>query len=148
MRIWLLDVNIRPSLQPDPKGLVIHMEVKKMSEDAQEIAAMLDAVSDKVPKLLKDITDALFDPTKTKEFGANVAEFYKTMVDNGMPPEQAFELTKRFMDSSSPGAMISQAIGGAMGGGGGHDHDEFGDEIERKVKAKIAAKFDEDNDED
>lgn len=115
-----------------------------MTEDSKEVAEILDVVSEKVPKLLNDITDALFNPEKTKEFGANVAEFYKTMIDNGMPPEQAFELTKRFMDSASPGAMISQAIGGTIGGHGGrHDHDDFGDEIEKKVKAKIAAKLDE-----
>ena len=114
-----------------------------MTEDSKEVAEILDVVADKVPKLLNDITDALFNPEKTKAFGANVAEFYKTMVDNGMPPEQAFELTKKFMDSASPGSMISQAIGGAMGGGGHGHGDDFGDEIEKKVKAKIAAKFDE-----
>ena len=64
------------------------------------------------------------------------------MIESGMDPNQAFELTKKFMDSSSPGGMISQAIGGAMGGGG-KGHDDFDDEIERKIKMKIAKKFDE-----
>ena len=114
-----------------------------MTEDAQEVKEILEAVSETVPKLLNDITDALFNPEKTKEFGATVANFYKSLMESGMPPDQAFELTKRFMDSASPGAMITQAIGGAMGSGHGHHgHDDFGDEIERKVKAKIAAKFD------
>ncbi len=114
-------------------------------KDAQEVREILEAVSDTVPKLLNEITDALFNPEKTKEFGKSVAEFYKTMVDNGMPADKAYELTQKFMESSSPGLLISQAIGGLGGDniniGGGHKHgDEFGDEIEKKIKVKLKNK--------
>ncbi len=117
-----------------------------MEKDAQEVRDILEAVSDTVPKLLIEITDALFNPEKTKEFGKSVAEFYKTMVDNGMPPDKAYELTQKFMESSSPGLLLSQAIGG-MGGDsinigniGGKDDEEFGDEIEKKIKEKMGKK--------
>lgn len=117
-------------------------------KDAQEVKEILEAVSETVPKLLNEITETLFNPEKTKEFGKTVAEFYKTMVENGMPPEQAFELTKKFMDSSSPGSMISQALGGIGGGGdnnviniGGKEvGPEFGDDIEKKIKEKMEKK--------
>jgi hypothetical protein len=124
-------------------------EVKNM-EDAQEVKEILDVVADKVPKLLNDITEALFNVDKAEQFGVAVAKFHKSMIEAGMTPEQAFELTQKFMDSYSPGAMISKAIGGMGGGGGhninigGHGHDDLGDEIEKKVKAKIARKLDED----
>lgn len=119
-------------------------------EDAQEIKEILDVVSEKVPKLLEEITDALFSPEKAEKFGETVAKFYKAMVDSGMSPDQAFELTQKFMDSSSPGGMISKAIGG-IGGGGGHKEvhihghgphdDDLGEKIEKKVKAKIERKL-------
>ena len=116
-----------------------------MEKDAQEVRDILEAVSDTVPKLLIEITDALFNPEKTKEFGKSVAEFYKTMVDNGMPPDKAYELTQKFMESSSPGLLLSQAIGGMggdninIGGSGKHD-EEFGDDIEKKIKEKMGKK--------
>lgn len=120
------------------------------SKDAEEVKEILDAVSDKVPKLLNDITEALFSAEKAEQFGASVAKFYKSLVEAGMSPDQAFELTQKFMDTSSPGGMISKALGGLGGGGniniGGHGHhgdDELGDAIEKKVKEKIAKKFDE-----
>ena len=73
-----------------------------------------------------------------------MAKFYKSMVDSGMNPDQAFELTQKFMDSSSPGGMIAKVMGG-MGDGniniGGSGHDDIGDKIEKKVKAKLAGKF-------
>ena len=73
-----------------------------------------------------------------------VAKFYKSMIDAGMNEERAFELTQKFMDSSSPGGMLSKVLGDGDGlniGGHSHSHDELGDEIEKKVKAKIARKF-------
>ena len=115
-------------------------------KDAQEVREILEAVSDTVPKLLIEITDALFNPEKTKEFGKSVAEFYKTMVDNGMPPDKAYELTQKFMESSSPGLLLSQAIGGMggysinIGNINGKDDDDFGDDIEKKIQEKMKKK--------
>ncbi len=121
------------------------------SKDAEEVKEILDAVSEKVPKLLNDITEALFSAEKAEKFGESVAKFYKSLIEAGMDTDQAFELTQKFMDSSSPGGMISKALGGLGGGGGnihkevhihgGHDNDELGDAIEKKVKAKIERKF-------
>jgi hypothetical protein len=115
-------------------------------EDAQEVKEILEVVADKVPKLLNDITEALFSAEKSEAFGMAVAKFYKSMIEAGMDEEKAFELTQKFMDSSSPGGMISKAISGIGGGGGiniggGQGHDDIGDEIEKKVKEKIARKF-------
>ena len=117
-------------------------------DDPQEIKEILDVVSEKVPKLLEEITDALFSPEKAEKFGETVAKFYKSMIDSGMSPEQAFELTQKFMDSSSPGGMIAKALGGIGSNGPihkevhihGHGHEELGDEIEKKVKEKFERK--------
>lgn len=120
-------------------------------DDPQEIKEILDVVSEKVPKLLEEITDALFSPEKAEKFGETVAKFYKAMIDSGMSPDQAFELTQKFMDSSSPGGMITQALGGLSGGGGpvhkevhihGHNGDLDDDEISKKIERKVQQKFD------
>jgi hypothetical protein len=115
------------------------------STDAKEVKEILEAVSQTVPKLLNEITEALFSAEKSEAFGTAVAKFYKSMIDAGMNEERAFELTEKFMDTSSPGGMISKVLGesGGINFGGGHSSsdDDIGDEIEKKVKAKIARKF-------
>jgi hypothetical protein len=119
-------------------------EENESHTDAKEVKEILDAVSQTVPKLLNEITEALFSAEKSEAFGMAVAKFYKSMIDAGMNEERAFELTQKFMDSSSPGGMLSKVLGDGDGlniGGHGHSHDELGDEIEKKVKAKIARKF-------
>jgi len=115
--------------------------------EAEEIKEILEVVSDKVPKLLEEITDALFSPEKAEKFGETVAKFYKSLVDSGMNPDQAFELTQKFMDSSSPGGMIAKALGGIGSNGpihkevhihGRHDDEECcDDEDKEKKKAQV-----------
>ncbi len=115
-----------------------------MTEDAQEVKEILEAVSDTVPKLLNEITEALFNIEKAEKFGEAVAKFHKSMKEAGMSDEQAFELTQKFMESYSPGVMITKVLGDGINfGGHGHKND-IGDEIEKKIKTKIARKFEDD----
>ncbi len=117
-------------------------------KDGDDVGEILAAVSEHVPKLLNEITEALFNAEKTEAFAESVAKFYKSMIDAGMDEDKAFELTNKFMDSASPGGMISKVLGEVgdggginFGGGGGHSHDDIGDDIETKIKEKIARKF-------
>lgn len=119
---------------------------KEDHNDAKELKEVMETIGQTVPKLLNDITEALFSAEKSEQFGMAVAKFYKSMVDAGMDEDKAFELTNKFMDSSSPGGMISKVLGESgginIGGHGKHgSHDDLGDEIEKKVKEKIARKF-------
>ena len=122
---------------------------KNDNSKGEDVGEILAAVSEHVPKLLNEITEALFNAEKTEAFAESVAKFYKSMIDAGMDEDKAFELTQKFMDSSSPGGMISKVLGevGDGGGinignhGGGHSHDDIGDDIEKKIKEKVARKF-------
>ena len=121
---------------------------EEKNNDAQELKEVMEALGQTVPKLLNEITEALFSAEKSEAFGMAVAKFYKSMVDAGMDEDKAFELTQKFMESSSPGGMISKVLGDSGGiniGGHSHgSHDDLGDEIEKKVKEKIARKFEDD----
>ena len=85
--------------------------MSKDEKDGDDVAEILAAVSEHVPKLLNEITEALFNAEKTEACAVSVAKFYKSMIDAGMDEEKAFELTQKFMDSSSPGGMISKVLG-------------------------------------
>ena len=118
-------------------------------KDGDDVGEILAAVSEHVPKLLNEITEALFNAEKTEAFAESVAKFYKSMIDAGMDEDKAFELTQKFMDSASPGGMISKVLGEVGDGGGinfgnhsGSSHDDVGDDIEKKIKEKVARKFD------
>ncbi len=74
--------------------------------DPEKIKDILNVVSEKVPDLLKQLTEILYSPDQAKSFGASVSTFYKELKDAGMDDKQAFELTKQYMSSLNIGGMF------------------------------------------
>ena len=129
-----------------------------MVEDAENVKEILDVVSEKIPKLIENLTDILYGEKSSAKFGKAVATFYKELVDSGMTKEQAYELTQQYMSSLNLAGLIGDAVGsGGKGHGGGHKimiktgsdeceecghgHNDIGKEIEERVKEKIRKKF-------
>jgi len=91
--------------------------------DIQELREVLKVVSEKVPKLIKEIVDAVYNNQDPDEYGRSVASFYKQMVGAGMDSQQAYELTEKFMDSRDLPSLIGKIIekeGGLNLGSIGH----------------------------
>ncbi len=92
-------------------------------DDIQELREVLEVVSDKVPKLIKEIVDAVYNNQDPDEYGRSVASFYKQLTDAGMDPKEAYKLTEKFMDSRDLPSLISKIIekeGGLNFGSGMH----------------------------
>ena len=126
-----------------------------MVEDAENVKEILDVVSEKIPKLIENLTDILYGEKSSAKFGKAVATFYKELVDSGMTKEQAYELTQQYMSSLNLSGLIGEAVGsGGKGGKHGkhieiitgpvsceHGDNDIGKEIEEHVKEKIRKKF-------
>jgi len=83
---------------------VIEMDVEKKEveieeDDVRELKEVMETLRDTVPAIIQGIVEALYSAQNAQEFGKQVADFYKSMKEAGMSDEQAFELTKQFMDS-------------------------------------------------
>ena len=92
-------------------------------DDIQELKEVLEVVSDKVPKLIKEIVDAVYNSQDPVEYGRTVASFYKQLTDAGMGSEEAYKLTEKFMDSRDLPSLINKIIekeGGFNFGSGVH----------------------------
>ena len=68
-------------------------------EDASSssLNEVLDAVSDKVPRLLRGIQRAISSPRESERFAESIAAFHKALIDAGMDPDQANTLTVTHM---------------------------------------------------
>ena len=98
--------------------------------DAEELKEILGVVSTEIPKLVEGITKLMYDTEHAEKMGKSVAQFYKQMVEAGMKPEMAYELTSKYMANMSMGGIISQAMGHG-------DKSEIGDAIKQKIKKDI-----------
>jgi hypothetical protein len=131
-----------------------------MVEDAEDVKEILDVVSEKIPKLIENLTDILYGEKSSAKFGKAVASFYKELVESGMTKDQAYELTQQYMSSLNLSGLIGEAVGGGgkgHGHGGGHnimikagsddceecgpEGNDIGKEIEEHVKEKIRKKL-------
>ena len=88
-----------------------------VDEDVEELREILSVVSSEVPKLLKALSESLFGPEQTASYAKAVSEFYKSLREAGMEEEQAFELTKEFMDRTNLAALVQEVLGGREGQG-------------------------------
>ncbi len=90
------------------------MDEKKKSsaedEDVREFKEVMNTLKETVPEIIKGIVDAIYSGTNAEEFGKQVANFYKSMVDVGMDKGDAYELTRKFMESRDISGIIKKIL--------------------------------------
>jgi hypothetical protein len=67
--------------------------------DARDIREILEAVSDKVPKLIKEVMGSLYSKDAGTNMGQSVGAFYKELVDSGIPAKDALDMAKSYLFS-------------------------------------------------
>lgn len=91
-----------------------YLEVyEKMSKhegmpDPEQIKEILDVVGEKIPGLLKELSDLLYSPKSAKQYAEAAATFYKELVAAGMSNDQAFELTSQYLSTLNLGQMMGR----------------------------------------
>ena len=68
-------------------------------ESPEDIAYILDTVSDKVPSMIKGIISAFFSQEAARDMAKSVAEFRKTLIEGGIPEEEAMKMTREYMQT-------------------------------------------------
>ena len=76
-----------------------HRRHKDFVESPEDIAEILDTVSEKVPKMIKGIIGAFFSPEAAKDMAKSVAEFRKTLIEGGIPEDEAMRMTREYMQT-------------------------------------------------
>ncbi len=69
--------------------------------DPEKIKEILEVVSEKVPHLLKEISDVFYAPKQAKNYAVSIATFYNELKKAGMPEAKAYELTREYMSNLS-----------------------------------------------
>ena len=74
--------------------------------DPEKIKEILDVVAEKIPGLLKQLSELLYGPKSAKQYAEAAAIFYKELKNAGMTDEQAFDLTRQYMSTLNLGNMF------------------------------------------
>ena len=68
-------------------------------EGPEDIAEILDTVSTRVPMLIRNVMDAFFSPEAAGNIAKSVAEFRKTLIEGGIPEEEAMRMTREYLQT-------------------------------------------------
>jgi hypothetical protein len=74
-------------------------EPRERREDLERIKTILNSLTEFIKNLeapMKGIVTTIIEAMNGKRLGEEVAAFYKALVDNGVPPEDAKEMTREF----------------------------------------------------
>lgn len=82
--------------------------------DPEQLRQIFQIFNEGIPEMLEKITRILYSPQEGEKFGQSVAAFYKALMDAGMTKEQAFTLTKEYMNNVSLGGMLKNIFSGNM----------------------------------
>ena len=76
--------------------------------DPEKIKEIMDVISEKVPGLLKQLSELLYGPKSAKQFAEAAVIFFKELKTAGMTDAQAFELTRQYMSTLNLGNMMGR----------------------------------------
>jgi hypothetical protein len=74
--------------------------------DPEKIKEILDVVAEKVPGLLKELSNILYSPESAKQYAEAAAIFYKELKKAGMSESEAYELTSQYLSTLNIGRMM------------------------------------------
>lgn len=77
----------------------------------EEVAQILDTVSEKIPALLKGLREVVYSAEAGEQFGKAIGAFYSELLKQGIPQEQAMEMAKNYMISLRDLAKPSVTLG-------------------------------------
>ena len=70
---------------------------RRHKDDPEDIAMIFDTLSTKIPEMIRGILGSLFSPEAASNMGKAVAEFRKTLVEGGIPEDEAMEMTRQYL---------------------------------------------------
>ncbi len=94
--------------------------------DLGELKEILDTVSEKVPRMIRELMGSLYSKEAGTSMGQSIGAFYRELVDSGIPEKDALDMAKSYIFSLKD---VMRGEGGRAKGGwnfnmGGHTRDE------------------------
>jgi len=89
-------------------------ENRRERPSAKEIAEIMDSVSTRIPTLIKGVMDSFYSPEAAAQMGRAVAEFRRTLLEGGIPEQEAMEMTKQYMSTLTNLSSVMRSAEGRV----------------------------------
>lgn len=83
------------------------------NKDAAEVAEIFDTLSTKLPEMIRGLLDSLFSPESAANMGKAIAEFRKSLIEGGIPEEEAMEMTREYLGTLTSWSKMMREVRGS-----------------------------------
>ncbi len=118
----------------------VEIEMDDDEKDIEEFKEVMNTLKDNILALIKGIVDAIYSEQSAEDFGKQVANFYKSLIEAGMNNEQAFELTKKFMESRDIVGILKKVLSEGNWGNWKNKNvnpEEIAERVKREVNEEL-----------
>jgi hypothetical protein len=85
-------------------------EKRHVSGEAQEVAEIFETLATRIPEMINGILGSLFSPESAKNMGKAVGEFRASLIEAGIPEEEAMQMTREYLGTlTNFSGMIKEA---------------------------------------
>lgn len=78
--------------------------------NAEEIAEIMEMVSTQLPGLIRGVLDSLFSPEAAANMGKAVAEFRKSLIEGGIPEDEAMAMTREYLSTLTKWSNVIKEV--------------------------------------
>ena len=83
------------------------------SKDAAEVAEIFETLSSKIPEMINGVLGSLFSVEAASNMGKAVAEFRKSLIEGGIPEEEAMEMTREYLGTLTSWSKMVREVRGS-----------------------------------
>ncbi|MDI9496901.1 MAG: hypothetical protein QM270_00225 [Bacillota bacterium] len=92
--------------------------MSKSEIPVQEIGELMDTVSEKIPKMLRNVMSSFYSAESGREVGKSIGGLYQELVAAGIPEADALAMAKDYLSSIS--SMFNNAVKSGVQQGATH----------------------------
>ena len=82
-------------------------DVDELREVAEVLPDLFGALNDSIPKLISNLIGSIYSPESAGNVAKGIGQFYRNLIEEGIPEDVALDMTKKFVSSLDFGKLLS-----------------------------------------
>ena len=89
------------------KKHVSSSDVDELREVAEVLPDLFSALNESIPKLISGLIGSIYSPESAGNVAKGIGQFYRNLIEEGIPEDVALDMTKKFVSSLDFGKLVN-----------------------------------------
>ncbi len=92
--------------EPKRKKHSSSSDIEELREVAEVLPDLFGALNESIPKLISNLIESIYSPESAGNVAKGIGQFYRNLIEEGIPEDVALDMTKRFVSSLDFGKLM------------------------------------------